>query len=394
VTRTDRRVASGLIGLLFGFAGLTGCDPARPSKQTIPSAVSASPPLPAPSAKPLPDVTPSGVPPTFADLAARTDPGVVFIKTREYRGGMVGDGRGSGFVYDSQGHILTNNHVIEHARDITVVIGQLRDMKARVVGRDSLTDVAVLEVTEKNLEYLPLGDSDATRVGDWVIAIGNPFGLTHTVSAGIVSAKGRTWREVEISDTRGYYDFIQTDASINPGNSGGPLLDLRGRVVGINTAIRAPKIVSRHGVVAGIEAANSIGFAIPINMVKDLLPHLMKDGMVRRSVLGVSVGSIQPDDVARLNLPGRGGALVTVVEAGGPADQAGLKVDDVILAFNGRRVETPERLRWVVSLAGVGSRAALHVQRAERAFDLTAKLAELKVPPPEPQLPDDPFEAP
>jgi serine protease Do len=302
---------------------------------------------------------------------------VVFINTREYREGREGVGKGSGFICDAQGHILTNNHVIADASEITVVIGKSREVKAKVVGSDNLTDIAVLEVPDKDLPFLPFGDSDSTRVGDWVIAIGNPFGLAHTVSAGIVSAKGRTRRDVQMPETRGYYDFIQTDASINPGNSGGPLLDMRGRVVGINTAIRV--------------SANSIGFAIPINMVKDLLPHLLKDGVVHRSALGVSVAAVQPRDVARLGLPGPGGALVTLVEPGGPADEAGLKVDDVILSFNSRPVETPERLSWAVSLAGIGTHATLRVQRGVRAFDLNARLVELKVEPPPP---DDPFAPP
>src|SRR5690606_6257174 len=163
----------------------------------------------------------------------------------------------SGFVYDPDGLILTNNHVVANAADIQVTFAQDgRELKARVVGRDPPTDIAVLRVDAKGLSALPLGDSDKTRGGDWVVALGNPFGLSHTVSAGIVSAKGRTRDDVKGLDSSGYYNFLQTDASINPGNSGGPLLDTSGRVVGINTAIRA--------------RANNIGFAIPINMVREL----------------------------------------------------------------------------------------------------------------------------
>ena len=186
-------------------------------------------------------------------------------------------------------------------------------MSATVVGRDPPTDVAVLRVDAKGLASLPLGDSDAARVGDWVVAIGNPFGLQHTVSAGILSAKGRTSQDVKGLDESGYYKFLQTDASINPGNSGGPLLDTGGRVVGINTAIRAE--------------ANSIGFAIPVNMVRDLLPRLLKDGEIKRSAVGVQVSSVLPDDVARLGLAVALGALVRVVVPGGPADVAGLEVE-------------------------------------------------------------------
>ena len=235
---------------------------------------------------------------------------------------VVGEGLGSAFVYDANGLVLTNNHVIENATDIRVIFGQTKEMKATVVGRDPPTDIAVLRVEAKDLPHLPLGDSEVIRVGDWVVAIGNPFGLSHTVSAGIVSAKGRTRQDVQgLGDQTGYYSFIQTDASINPGNSGGPLLDMGGRVVGINTAIRA--------------RANNIGFAIPINMVKELLPRLLKDGKVQRSAIGIVVSSLLAEDVARLGLSDPSGALVRQVVPGGPADKAGLEVDDVIMAFQG-----------------------------------------------------------
>ena len=181
----------------------------------------------------------------------------------------------------------------------------------------------MLRVEAKDLPHLPLGDSEAIRVGDWVVAIGNPFGLSHTVSAGIVSAKGRTRQDVQgLGDQTGYYNFLQTDASINPGNSGGPLLDMSGRVVGINTAIRA--------------RANNIGFAIPINMVKELLPRLLKDGKVYRSAIGIVVSSLLPEDIARLSLTDPSGrARASDRARGGPPDKAGLELDDVIVAFHG-----------------------------------------------------------
>src|SRR5262249_4804265 len=162
---------------------------------------------------------------------------------------VVAEGLGTAFVYDPEGYLLTNNHVIDEATDISVLFGDGRELKVSVVGRDKHTDVAVLKVDAKPLPALPLGDSDAIEVGDWVVAIGNPFGLSHTVSAGILSAKGRTKDDVKGLDPSGYFNFLQTDASINPGNSGGPLLNLRGEVVGINAAVRAN--------------ANNIGFAIP-----------------------------------------------------------------------------------------------------------------------------------
>jgi serine protease Do len=312
---------------------------------------------------------PSGsIPSSFADLAARADPGVVFVKTLQERGiagrrRVIGEGLGSAFVFDPNGLILTNNHVIEGASEIRVIFGHKPEVAATVVGRDPPTDIAVIRVEEKDLPYVPLGDSDATRVGDWVVAIGNPFGLSHTVSAGIVSAKGRTNQDVRGLDEYGYYDFLQTDASINPGNSGGPLLDVAGRVVGINTAIRAQ--------------ANSIGFAVPINMVKELLPRLLKDGRIQRSELGVHVQGVQPEDQTRLGLPNLTGAILRAVKPGGPADRAGLKPDDVIIGVDGQPIPGPERLRWLISLSGAGRSVTLRVVRGGRTFDLNAQVREI-----------------
>jgi serine protease Do len=325
-------------------------------------------------ANPLPRPAPlapgAEAPKSFADLAERADSAVVYVKTlQEQRGRTgrrrtIGEGLGSAFVYDPDGLILTNNHVIENATDIRVTFEDKRELKATVVGRDPPTDVALLRVDAKGLAYLPLGDSEAVRVGDWVVAIGNPFGLSHTVSAGIVSAKGRTGTDVRgLGDSSGYYNFIQTDASINPGNSGGPLLDMAGRVAGINTAIRA--------------RANNIGFAIPINMVKELLPQLIEHGRVSRSAMGAAVATVTEEDVSRLALADRDGALIRKIFPGGPADRAGLQVDDVIVGINGDRTPAPEKLRWLVSLAGVGKQVSLRVLRGKRLFDLRVKLAEL-----------------
>ena len=329
-------------------------------------------------------VAPPGIqaPASFADLAAKADPAVVFVKTLQERRGItgrrqvVGEGVGSAFVYDPNGLIITNNHVIDGASEIYVVFGRKRQVKATIVGKDPRTDVAVLRVEEKNLPFLPLGDSEAVRVGDWVVAIGNPFALSHTVSAGIISARGRTIQDVKGLDESGYYDFLQTDASINPGNSGGPLLDTSGRVVGMNTAIR--------------RAANNIGFAIPVNMIKELLPRLLADGQVKRSAIGVVVGPLMPEDRERLKLPEESGVLVTVVVPGGPAEKAGLVVDDVILSFQGEALPSPDRLRWVASLAGVGKTVTLRVARGGRLFDLQVKLDAL----PERPASSPPLEAP
>ncbi|HYQ03110.1 MAG TPA: trypsin-like peptidase domain-containing protein [Polyangiaceae bacterium] len=369
---TGARIFS--VALLVSTA-LLGC-------KRLPSVGSTSTAVPLPSgavpvavtalntASPLPAPLPGArAPQSFADLAAKADPAVVFVKTLQERRGatgrrrVVGEGVGTAFVYDPNGLIITNNHVIDEASEIHVIFGRKREVKATVVGRDPRTDIAVLRVEEKNLPFLPLGDSDALRVGDWVVAIGNPFALSHTVSAGILSAKGRTLADVKGLDESGYYDFLQTDASINPGNSGGPLLDMAGNVVGINTAIRAQ--------------ANSIGFAIPINMVKELLPRVLKDGHIKRSAIGVHVSSVLPEDMDRLKLGDENGALVRVIVPGGPADRAGLQVDDVIQAFDGEALTGPERLRWVASLAGVGKPATLRVVRGGRTFDLKVTLVEL-----------------
>ncbi|MEZ4373437.1 MAG: trypsin-like peptidase domain-containing protein [Polyangiaceae bacterium] len=372
--------------LLLGVSlGALACGN-KSGTSAAPSASVAASAAPLPTALPASSVVlPSGIaaPATFADIAAKADPAVVFVKTlQESRGSrrMVGQGLGSGFVYDPAGLILTNNHVVANAADIQVTFAQDgREMKARVVGRDPPTDIAVLRVDAKGLSALPLGDSDKTRVGDWVLAIGNPFGLSHTVSAGIVSAKGRTRDDVKGLDSSGYYNFLQTDASINPGNSGGPLLDSAGQVVGINTAIRA--------------RANNIGFAIPINMVRELVPRLLKDGRVNRSAIGIVVASVTAEDVSRLSLGGRAGALVREVKAGSAGDRAGLADDDVILEFDGKPIAGPERLRWLASVAGVGSVVSLKVARGKRQFDLKLTLGELPnqaEPEPEPDFFDMP----
>jgi serine protease Do len=287
---------------------------------------------------------------SFAPLVQRADPSVAQVKARLARG----EGMGTAFVYDAEGYLLTNHHVIEGAKDIRLTLVDDRELKATVVGSDKRTDVAVLKVEERGLPALPLGNSDEILIGDWVVAIGHPFGLSHTVSAGILSARGRTREDVNGLDPSGYFSFLQTDASINPGNSGGPLLNLRGEVVGINSAIRAN--------------ANGIAFTIPINMVKDILPILLKHGAIRRSALGVVVG-----DMKSSRSRDHRGALIKDVQGGSPAEAAGIKVDDVIIAFNGKPVDNPEALRWYASIAGVGQTATVKVLRGgkEREFDVT-----------------------
>jgi serine protease Do len=260
-------------------------------------------------------------------------------------------------VIDPAGVILTNYHVI---RDAAAVNVQLEDRRlpARVIGKDPPTDIAVLQVEATGLPALSLGDSSSIRVGDWVVAIGNPFGLSHTVSAGIISAMGRTRHDVDL-DPAGYYNFLQTDASINPGNSGGPLLSVDAKVVGMNTAIRA--------------GANNIGFAIPIDMIKALLPSLMREGRLRRSQLGIVAETLSQDDALQQGLSPTP-AVVGSVVPGGPGDQAGLRAGDLILEFDGQQVDGKEVLRWLASIGGVGRKIQLKVKRGPRVFELVVVL--------------------
>lgn len=314
-----------------------------------------------------------GRPGSFAPLARQANPAVATVKAkveRESRSGRrrtLQEGLGTAFVYDPAGFLLTNNHVVEGATDVAVTFDDGKELKATVVGSDKHTDIAVMKVEGTGLPSLPLGDSDQVEVGDWVVAIGNPFGLSHTVSAGILSAKGRTREDVKGLDPSGYFNFLQTDASINPGNSGGPLLNLKGEVVGINAAVRAN--------------ANSIGFAIPINMVKQLLPMLLRDSKIRRSAIGVVVEWVNPIQAERLKRPDRKGAWVKSLVPGGPADRAGLAPDDVILAFDGKSISDPNELRWLASIAGVNKVVTLKIARLERVFELRVTLGELPLLP-------------
>jgi serine protease Do len=306
------------------------------------------------------------VPLSFAALAKAADSGVVTIISHieELKPGgrrrIIGEGLGTGFVYDKSGLVITNNHVVEDGTEISVKFADQREVSAKIVGRDKPADVAVVRVEDHELSPLPLGDSDAIEVGDWVVAIGNPYGLAHTVSAGILSGKGRTHEDVKGLDEKGYFNFLQTDAAINQGNSGGPLLNLKGEVVGINSAIRAN--------------ANNIGFAIPINMVKELLPVLVREGKITRSALGVIVDPVNQWEATRLKRSDRRGAWIKVVVPGAGADRAGLAVDDLILSFDGRAITDPNQLRWLASLAGVGKTVTVRVQRGEKVFDVRVTL--------------------
>lgn len=267
---------------------------------------------------------------------------------------------GSGVIVDAEnGYVLTNNHVVENADRITVSLMDDRQLDATVVGTDPEADIAVIKIPADRLTALPIGDSDELRVGDYVVAIGNPFGLSQTVTSGIVSAVGRTGLGIE-----GYEDFIQTDASINPGNSGGALVDLRGRLIGINTAIVGPG-----------GGSVGIGFAIPINMARSIKDQLIKHGQVRRGMLGVLVQDLTPEIAKALKIDRQGGAVIAKVESGSPADGAGLKAGDVIVGVDGQDVHDGADLRNRIGLKDVGDRVMLQFVRDGRSMSVTTTLA-------------------
>src|SRR5579859_7431720 len=253
---------------------------------------------------------------------------------------------GSGVIVDAaKGYVLTNNHVVENADKITVTLNDGRNYTAKVVGKDPDTDVAVLQIKADGLTAVPLGNSEALEVGDFVVAIGNPFGLKHTVTAGIVSALGRAG----IEDGK-YENFIQTDASINPGNSGGALVDLSGNLVGINTAI-----LSKGGGNIGI------GFAIPINMAKAVMDQLVKYGKVERGVLGITITNLAPEAAQQYGVSTDNGVVVTQVQAGSGADKAGVKAGDVILKVDGKPVTSNSSLQSTIGTLRRGSSVQLQL---------------------------------
>jgi serine protease Do len=269
---------------------------------------------------------------------------------------------GSGFIIDADGSILTNNHVVENAQKIVVKLSNDQEYEAKVIGRDAKTDMAVIQIKANTaLTAASLGDSDSLEVGEWVVAIGNPFGLDSTITSGIVSAKGRHIGQ-------GPYDnFIQTDASINPGNSGGPLINLRGEVIGINTAI-----FSRTGGNMGI------GFAIPINLAKELLPQLRGKGKVTRGYLGVLIQKVTPDIAESLGMERGYGALVANVSKDGPAEKAGVKVGDVIIEFDDKEVKDSADLPIIVARTAVDKKVRMKVLRDKKEVTLNVAVGELK----------------
>jgi len=330
-------------------------------------------------------------PESFSELAEAVKPGVVNIRTvktikggspvfRHFFGKRFGGNRnpfedffgpqggdspqrdfkqrslGSGFIIDSEGFIVTNNHVIEDADQIKVILADDREFDAELVGRDPKTDLALIRIEgAKDINPLELGNSDNLKVGTWVVAIGSPFGLEQTVTAGIVSAKGR------IIGSGPYDDFIQTDASINPGNSGGPLLNMEGKVVGINTAI--------------IASGQGIGFAIPVDLAKGIIKQLKDKGEVTRGWLGVGIQDLTPELAEYYNLKTKEGVLVTQVFEGDPADKAGIKVNDIILSVDGQKVSTGRELSATIANTPVGHTTKIVLIRDDKEKTVMVTLA-------------------
>ena len=320
------------------------------------------------------------VPANFSDLAEKVRPGVVNIQVvksvknagfefpfpfripENPHGGPEQQGVGSGFVISADGYILTNNHVVHEATEIKVKLADGKEYDAKVVGRDLKTDLALLKAEgASGLHALQLGDSDSLKVGNWVVAVGSPFGLEQTVTAGIVSAKGR------VIGSGPYDNFIQTDASINPGNSGGPLLNMEGEVVGINTAI-----FSQSGGNVGI------GFAIPVNMAKEIAPQLKEKGHVTRGWLGVGIQKITPELAKSFGLKEEKGALVSQVVKGGPADKGGLETGDVIVEFDGKKISDSNELPRMVASIPIGKAVSVKVLRAGSLVDREVKIGEME----------------
>jgi len=266
---------------------------------------------------------------------------------------------GSGFIIDREGHIVTNNHVVDGADVMKVKLANGKEFDAKVIGRDSKTDLALIKISaSSDLQPLKMGNSDETKVGSWVVAIGSPFGLEQTVTAGIVSAKGR------IIGSGPYDSFIQTDASINPGNSGGPLINMDGEVIGINTAI--------------IASGQGIGFAIPINMAVDVIPQLKNKGQVTRGWLGIAIQDITPELAKSFGLKEKKGALVADVVKDGPAEKAGIEWGDVIVEFDGKEVAESKDLPRIVAAVPVGKNVTIKLLKDGKAITKNVKIAQME----------------
>lgn len=349
---------------------------------------SGAPEIPTASAVSSLETTPG----SFSDLAERVKPAVVNISTtKTFKGrkglgtpfgrspfsGRFGDdfferffgdipqrefkqrSLGSGFIISNDGYIFTNNHVVEQTDKILVKVSDGKEYEAKIIGTDAKTDIALIKIKPDNsLPFVEIGDSDSVKVGEWVIAIGNPFGLEQTVTAGIVSAKGR------VIGAGAYDNFIQTDASINPGNSGGPLFNMAGKVIGINTAI--------------VAQGQGIGFAIPMNMAKSILSDLKTKGKVTRGWLGISVQDISEDIAKNLNHKNKNGALVSEVFKDDPADKAGIKVGDIIVEINGKSIKDTHELLLTIASLHVGEKVLIKGLRDGKEISFQVVVAERK----------------
>ena len=327
------------------------------------------------------------IPSSFAELADKMSPTVVNVKVtkiektgsqgQHFQRGPSGEffgryfegmpqvprehrthGAGSGVIISKDGYILSNNHVVEDASEVTVTLADKNEYRAEIIGRDPKTDLAVLKINApKDLPAAALGNSELLKVGDWVVAIGNPFGLSHTVTSGIVSAKGR------VIGAGPYDDFIQTDASINPGNSGGPLFNMKGEVIGINTAI--------------IPQGQGIGFAIPVDTAKPLIPQLVSYGEITRGYLGVNIQTITPDLAEALDIKQTKGALVADVVADSPAEKGGLQRGDIIVDFDGKNIEDSHDLPTKVAATPIDKEVQVTVLRDGQEKQLLVKVGKL-----------------
>lgn len=364
----QRKLLGYLAMLAIGAAagsGLASCREREASPPPASSARSAEP------ARPIAGGLPVGTE-RIADLVERASPAVVNIDTLTRARRSSGDpfedyffgpqetlqkGVGSGFIIDPNGIVVTNHHVVRNATRLTVTLNDGRKLSGRIVGRDPATDIAVVQIEGKDLPTLSLGDSHHLRVGEWVVAIGSPLGLSKTVTAGIVSALNR---DVSISER---VSFIQTDAAINPGNSGGPLIDMNGRVIGVNTAIAAQ--------------AQGIGFAIPADTVQAIVEQLRTKGTVERAWIGVSISELTPERAAQLRQEAEPGVLVQQVVPRGPAARAGLRAGDVLIEVDSRKLEKPTDLIRYLSDKKVGETVSLLVNRGGQRRTLQVKLGAL-----------------
>ena len=343
------------------------------------------------TAQPLPDAMLIKTSNAFNNVAAIAKPAVVSISSIKtvqtyrsspffndpyfdfyydnYNGSKQREGLGSGVIVSKYGHILTNHHVVQGADEISVTLHSGKEFNAELIGTDKKTDLAILKITGNSLPFVKLGDSDSILVGDWAIAVGNPFGLAGTVTAGIISAKGRSG----VIDVDNYADFIQTDAAINPGNSGGALLNIRGELIGINTAI-----FSQSGGYMGI------GFAIPVNMAKRVMEDIIKYGHVRRGMLGVTVQPITDEVIDKFNLKTNQGALIIEVKPGSAAAIAGIKKGDLIIELNGKQVTDYLTLRSRISELKLNEKSYCVLMRNGKKqkiyFTLTSSLYDNKKP--------------